>query len=96
MIKQQLDRLVVTEEKDVIILSHSMNGLATSQATIPEYGVIHRAKEGKRGGVKHIVYLCAYLVPEGVQLGENEDGSTQPWPDFMTINVGFGSGLSRV
>lgn len=86
-ITKELDRLVMEEQKEVVIVAHSFGGVASSEATRNEYSRTYREKEGTKGGVKHLVFLCSHLFPEGTPLD-------QPWPEYMQLNVSFLSPFS--
>lgn len=58
-----------------MLVMHSVGGLLASNA-IEGMGLEARAKQGKKGGVKKLVYLAAGLLPEG-----------EPHPDDLPLYV---------
>jgi len=54
----------VEAEKEIVLVMHSLGGLLGSSA-IEGLGFEARAKQGRKGGVKKLVYLAAGLLPEG-------------------------------
>jgi pimeloyl-ACP methyl ester carboxylesterase len=54
----------VEAEKEIVLVMHSLGGLLGSNA-IEGMGIEARAKEGKKGGIKRLVYLAAGILPEG-------------------------------
>jgi pimeloyl-ACP methyl ester carboxylesterase len=53
---------------DVLVIAHSYGGVVVSQAVVAEHGKAARAERGLSGGVVHLLYLCAYVPPEGKSL----------------------------
>ncbi|KAG9959903.1 alpha/beta-hydrolase, partial [Aureobasidium melanogenum] len=52
---------------DVVVVAHSWSGSPVNSA-IADLSKAERAKQGKLGGVIKLVFLCAFVVPEGVSL----------------------------
>ena len=70
--------------KDVIVVCHSYGGVLASEAIHQSLSRKVRAAEGKEGGVVHIVYLCAFIIPEGESLASALGGSLPP---YITLRV---------
>lgn len=52
---------------DVVVIAHSWSGSPVNSA-VADLSKAERAKQGKLGGVVELVFLCAFVVPEGVSL----------------------------
>ena len=75
---------VVEEEKDVIVISHSYSGQPVGE--IPrELSKNERESKGLKGGVVRLVFIMAFLVPEGFQAAPRDDISTMYW--FMEADT---------
>ena len=66
-VRRQLLPLIENEGKDVLLLTHSYGGIAGAGAA---HGLSKttRTQEGKKGGVIGLIYLSAFVVPEGTSL----------------------------
>jgi len=65
VVRDELEQLVVEEEKDVIVIGHSYGGLVVTQGVDAEFSRKSRQASGKKGGVLHLIYVCALIVPVG-------------------------------
>lgn len=65
VINQLLDKLVVQEGKEVIMLGHSSGSLIASQAAAPEVQYKSRQAMGQSGGVIGIFFENAFVIPVG-------------------------------
>jgi pimeloyl-ACP methyl ester carboxylesterase len=63
-VRSVLQKLIVEEEKDVMMVMHSAGGFLGSAAT-EGLDRKKREKEGKRGGVVRCVFLCAGVAEVG-------------------------------
>lgn len=61
-----LTQLVVTEEKDVVVVAHSYSGMPVVEAPVG-LGKKDRQGRGLRGGVTRLVFIMAFAMPEGFQ-----------------------------
>lgn len=52
---------------DVVVVAHSWSGSPVNSSVVDLSKVV-RAKHGLPGGVIKLVFLCAFVVPEGVSL----------------------------
>ncbi|KAF3920151.1 hypothetical protein AA313_de0203582 [Arthrobotrys entomopaga] len=69
LITTTLKDLIETSHKKVIILAHSYGGIVTTQSANTTFSLSHRASQGLPGGIIHILYISAWLVPPGSSLG---------------------------
>lgn len=77
-IRGEIKRLVETEQKELIIIAHSYGGVVTTQAADAEFARKEREAKGLAGGVTHLVYMCAYLLPLGDSLSSASGGGALP------------------
>ena len=68
--------------KDILLLCHSYGGVVGSCA-VEGLSTVEREKEGKRGGVKLVVYLSAFMIPKGKSLLDMLGGQPLPWMDVQ-------------
>ena len=66
---------LVDDGNEVIVLMHSYSGLPGS-AAMEGLGVKDRLKDGKKGGVKRLVYVSSYVLKEGEALPGKGDLET--------------------
>jgi len=52
---------------DVIVICHSWSAAPVNSA-VADLSKAEREKQGKKGGVVKLVFLCAFVVPEGVSM----------------------------
>ena len=66
-IRRQIIHLIEPDGKDVVLICHSYGGVPGGAAA---YGLskISRAKEGKKGGVIGLIYMCGFIITEGSSL----------------------------
>ena len=79
---------VLDQGKDVVLAVHSYGGLVGSEA-MKGLGKKQRESEGKKGGVVHLVYICAFFLELGMHLQAVKNNQPHPW---MKVDV---SGLSN-
>ena len=67
---------------DLVVLTHSYGGIPGSSAT---KGLLKSdlEKEGKKGGVVHLIYCCSFALPEGVSLMDALQHTPLPWFKFL-------------
>lgn len=53
--------------KEVVVCSHSWGGIPTTNA-LDGLSISERVKEGKKGGVMKLAFLCSFVVPNGTSL----------------------------
>lgn len=83
-LRTEFDRLIGKEGKNVVVVMHSYGGVVGTEAVHASLGKSARAAEGKAGGVLRLVFLCAFVVPEGASLISSLGGGVSP---LLTINV---------
>ena len=74
---------LVEQGKDVVVVLHSYGGQPGSEA-MKGLGKVERAEQGLSGGVIRLVFIMAYIVPEGFQPAQRDDFSAAP--DWMVID----------
>ena len=75
-IRSTLDKLVNHEGKDVVLAIHSYGGIPAS-ASID--GFEKASRKGRLGGVIHMVWLSAFIVPTGGSLRSAVGGAYPDW-----------------
>lgn len=73
-----LKSLVEDEGKDVIVFMYSYGGMPGAAAATG-LAKSQRAQEGKAGGVIGLLFLAAFLVPEGLSCWGLREGTLPPW-----------------
>ncbi|KAI4089544.1 MAG: hypothetical protein LQ339_008537 [Xanthoria mediterranea] len=76
IIRHELERLILSESKQVVLVCHSYGGMVGSGA-VAGLEAYRRKAEKKEGGVVHCLFLCAFLVPIGKTVADMED--ERPW-----------------
>lgn len=71
---------LVEAGKSVVVVAHSYGSLPAGEALKP---FLQRAREaeGKKGGVVHIMYISAFVLPAGASLMGGLGGKDLPWFD---------------
>ena len=62
----------------MILFAHSYSGVVGSEA-VRNLGKASRGKEGKPGGVVHLIYCYALVLPEGARLMMSLNDIDLPW-----------------
>ena len=66
---------LVEEGHDVVVVAHSYSGLPTGQ--LPQsLSKAEREKNDLKGGIIRLVFIVAYMVPEGFQAAPRDDITT--------------------
>lgn len=84
-IRDELKSLVDIQEKNVIVVAHSYGGIVATEALHAEFAKIARQEKGISGGVVHLVYMCAFLLPLGDSLATALGG--EELPPFIPVDV---------
>lgn len=64
--------------KEIVVLMHSYGGMVGTDA-LYDMSVSSRAEAGLKGGVKRLVYMCAFIPQKGQSLAGIFGGSLPPW-----------------
>jgi|SRR5687767_14485983 hypothetical protein len=80
-IRETLTKLVVHEEKDVVLVMHSFSGMTGSEAPVG-LGKKERQEQGLKGGVVRLVYIAAFVPVEGF----NPVAVMKDYPPWMNID----------
>jgi hypothetical protein len=76
---QDVVRPIITDQgKDVLLVVHSYGGVVGGES-VRGLEKASREKQGKRGGISHLYYCCAFALPEGVSLMDALQGKNLPW-----------------
>ncbi|XXG98399.1 hypothetical protein Hte_004722 [Hypoxylon texense] len=65
VVQAELQRLIEGEGKQVLVLMHSYGGLVGSEATLEGFSWAKRSEQGLAGGVIHLLFLAAFILPVG-------------------------------
>jgi pimeloyl-ACP methyl ester carboxylesterase len=74
----------IEEGKDVIVLCHSYGGIPAGGAARGLSKSV-RMKQGDKGGVVGLIYLSAFVVPEGMSLVDYLGGRHPPYVIFNKV-----------
>lgn len=81
----EIIRQHITEATDagqkVVLAMHSYGSLPSMDAA---HGLDYKTRqaEGKSGGVTHLFFICAFIIPAGVSLIQAFGGNPLPWFDI--------------
>jgi pimeloyl-ACP methyl ester carboxylesterase len=81
-IRDCLTKLIVEEEKEVILVTHSYTGMPGAEAPIG-LGKKEREEKGLQGGLTRLVFIMTFAMPEGFQ---PTAGGAQ-YPEWMKVDV---------
>ena len=79
---------LINKGKEVIVLVHSYGGMVGSEAIMEEMTKNYRAREGMKGGVVKLLYICAFLLHEGESLATPLGGQL---PSYIPLEVHISS-----
>ena len=83
-IKEDVDAIIITvtklveQDKEVIVVGHSYSGQPVGE-TPKELSKTAREQKQLKGGVIRLIFIMAFLVPEGFQAAPRDDISTMYW-----------------
>lgn len=80
-IRATLDKLVEDAGKDVMLALHSLGGVSGCQ-TVTGLEKSKRLKEGKRGGIVHVLFITALVIGQGQKLRDCLEGGLPSWNSF--------------
>lgn len=92
VIRDLVTRLAETEGKDIIVVAHSNAG-TTAGTSLDGLSKKECLEKGWEGGVVRLVYICAFLVPEGFAQFSKDDASQGVSPE---MKLDFEKGVSTV
>ena len=87
-IRTVVRQVVEEEEKEVVLLMHSYGGCPGAEC-LEGLGKKERAKEGKKGGVVRLVFMCAFVLGEGEQVVEDDAVEDPKWKVGRIYKVSF-------
>ncbi|KAI1127212.1 alpha/beta-hydrolase [Nemania abortiva] len=91
-VRNELKRLVEQDGKHVMVLMHSYGGLVGTEATLDEFTRAKRATLNLPGGVIHMFYFAAFILPKGQSVlsafGESPNNDIKPGGRFTMKNSG--------
>lgn len=77
-IKENLRVLVENEGKDVVLLMHSYAGIPGAAAATG-LAKSRRSQQGKSGGIVGLIFIGAFVVPEGLSCAGLQGGDLPAW-----------------
>ena len=89
-INDLLDRLIVGEGKNVLLIGHSSGGGSATAAAIPELQAKTRQAKKLPGGIVGIFYECGFMIPVGESVNsffQPKDGSPPVVPPYCQLHV---------
>ena len=75
VVRKELERLILSEGREVILVMHSYGGVAGSGAV----SGLEKATRQDKGGVTQCVFITAFLVPKGSSLLGMFDNQLTPY-----------------
>lgn len=82
VVRNELERLILSEGREVILVMHSYGGLAGSGAV----SGLEKAARQDKGGVTQCIFIAALLVPKGSSLLGMLDNQ---FPPYLEVDVRF-------
>lgn len=67
-VTETLQQLIEKEGTSVVVVMHSYGGIVGSTAIPQSLAYTSRQAEGKKGGVLHLFYYAAFVLPEGASV----------------------------
>lgn len=83
-IAKELRQAVEGNGEDVLVMMHSY-GVMPGAAAAVGLAKPERAQQGKMGGVIGLVFIGAFVVPEGLGCAGLQGGSLSPWIMFDKV-----------
>ncbi|KAI9036888.1 uncharacterized protein KD926_001203 [Aspergillus affinis] len=77
-IAKTLRFLVEDEGKAIVIVMHSYAGMPGATAA-PGLSKSQRSQQGKPGGIVGLIFIGAFIVPEGLSCAGLQGGNLPPW-----------------
>jgi pimeloyl-ACP methyl ester carboxylesterase len=70
-VTKELEKVVETQEQDVLVIGHSYGGMVLSEGVLGKFAKKTREAGGKKGGVLRVVYLSAFIMGKGESMATN-------------------------
>lgn len=77
-VRQQLLGLLEADSSDIVVFAHSYGGIPGGGAAVG-LSKSSRIQNSQQGGVIGLVYMSAFIIPEGVGLSEYLGGRKPPY-----------------
>lgn len=93
IIYELLDKLIVIEGKNVVLLGHSSGGFLATYVARSKYQRRVRQANNLDGGLIGVFYFCAFMLPMGESIHgfiQPKDGSDPTVPPYASIHVSIG------
>ncbi|RAH72550.1 alpha/beta hydrolase [Aspergillus aculeatinus CBS 121060] len=81
-------RGLADQGRPIVVVAHSYGGIVAAGA-VEGLGYAPRARAGQPGGVIQVVWMAAFVAPEGKSLFEMLGGKWEPWMGFTTPDDGY-------
>ncbi|KAL8952539.1 MAG: hypothetical protein Q9222_001569 [Ikaeria aurantiellina] len=91
-VRRQLVTILDSEGTDIIIFAHSYGGMPAGGAALG-LDKASRAQQKRSGGVLGMVYMSAFIVPEGVSLSDHLGGRS---PSYIVRDQKPSKGLCEI
>ena len=62
-VREHLNGLIVSEKKNVLLVAHSYGGMPATEAADAEFSLQVRRRNGEKGGLLGIFYVCSFPLP---------------------------------
>lgn len=83
-IRDELQRLIYVDGRDVLLVPHSYGGVPGLQAVEKSMAKLERRQLDKKGGIIGILSLCAFIIPTNTSLEDLTNGKPAP---FINVKV---------
>jgi pimeloyl-ACP methyl ester carboxylesterase len=77
-IRTVLDKVLSTS-KDAVVIMHSYGGVVGSEALAEYVQTVEKGQKSESGKVRRIVFVCAFVLPEGGSLMGALQNKPLPW-----------------
>ena len=77
---------LMDEGKEIVIVGHSLGGISACASTEGE-SIAERATAGKKGGIRSIVFICAFALPKiGLICPEYNTPADNSWAELNAVS----------
>ena len=84
VVERDLQHLIVSEKRRVLLVLHSYGGVPGMEAALKEYGLRDRLAANNAGGIIGILCISAFLVLPNTSLEDLNGGNPAP---FVIVHV---------